>query len=114
MNDEDRQPWLETLARRLSAWAKEGGAVLACSVLKETYRETLRSQCDEKIHWVTLQASEAVLGERLEGREGHFFDKQLLRSQLDAFEEPDYGWLIDAESSPQKIVNNILERLRGK
>lgn len=114
MNDEDRQPWLEALAKKLSAWSKKEGAVLACSVLNETYRETLRSQCDEKIHWVTLQASEAVLDERLEGREGHFFDKQLLRSQLDAFEKPDYGWLIDAESSPQQIVNNILERLRRK
>jgi len=114
LDDEDRRPWLETLARNLSAWEKDGGAVLACSALKESYRATLGSQCVENIQWIILHASEAVLTDRLTSRKGHFFAQQLLRSQFDAFEIPDYGWLIDAESTPQEIVTTILERLHSK
>ena len=114
LDDEDRQPWLEILASNLSAWEKEGGTVLACSALKESYRATLGSRCSEGIQWIILHASEAVLAERLASRKGHFLDQQLLRSQLDAFEMPDYGWATDVESSPQEILNTILERLHSE
>jgi carbohydrate kinase (thermoresistant glucokinase family) len=98
----------------LSAWEKKGGAVLACSALKESYRATLGSRCGESIRWIFLNASEAVLADRLASRQGHFFDRKLLKSQLIALEIPDYGWLIDVKSSPGEIVKNILERLRGE
>jgi 6-phosphogluconate dehydrogenase/gluconokinase len=114
LDDEDRQPWLETLASGLSEWEKKGGAVLACSALKESYRSTLGSQCSDSIRWIILHASKTVLADRLSSRTGHFFDPQLLSSQLDALEIPDYGWLIDVNSSPEEIVNNILERLRSE
>ena len=112
LDDGDRRPWLETLARNLSVWEKEGGAVLACSALRERYRTILESRCSERIWWIVLHASEAVLGDRLASRKGHFFDRRLLGSQLDALEIPDYGWLIDAQPSPREIVNEILMRLR--
>jgi 6-phosphogluconate dehydrogenase/gluconokinase len=114
LDDEDRRPWLETLAGNLPAWEKEGGAVLACSALKESYRATLGARCSESTRWIVLYASEAVLAERLTSRKGHFFDQQLLSSQLDAFEMPDYGWLIDVNSAPEEIISNILTRLCGK
>lgn len=114
LEDEDRRPWLEMLASKLPDWQEEGGAVLACSALKESYRAILGSQIDECILWIVLHASRSVLTDRLASRKGHFFDQKLLRSQLDAFEIPDYGWLIDVESSPQEIVNSILMRLRDK
>ena len=114
LDDEDRQPWLETLASNLSIWQKEGGAVLACSALKESYRVILESQCDERVRWIILHATETVLADRLASRQGHFFDRQLLSSQLDALEIPDYGLLVDVQSSPQEIVSIIITRLRGK
>ena len=114
LDDGDRQPWLDTLASELSAWEKEGGAVLACSALKERYRTILGSRCSERIRWIVLHASEAVLADRVASRKGHFFDRRLLGSQLDALEIPDYGWLIDGQPSPQEIVNEILMRLREK
>ena len=44
LNDEDRQPWLETLNGVMRGWWESGkGGVLACSALKEKYRETLAS-----------------------------------------------------------------------
>ena len=42
LNDEDRQPWLEILNGLLRGWYQSGeGGVLACSALKERYRQTL-------------------------------------------------------------------------
>jgi len=114
LDDGDRQPWLDTLASKLSAWEKEGGAVLACSALRERYRTILGSRCSERIRWIVLHASEAVLADRLASRKEHFFDRRLLGSQLDALEIPDYGWLIDVQPSPKEIVNEILMRLREK
>lgn len=114
LSDKDRHPWLETLAGKLAAWQKEGGAVLACSALKESYRVILGSQCKESIIWIILYASEALLTERLAARKDHFFDQNLLASQLEALELPDYGWKFDVESSPHEIVATVLERLRGK
>ena len=114
LDDGDRRPWLDTLASHLHEWEKEGGAVLACSALRERYRKILGSQCSERIRWIVLHANEAVLADRIASRTGHFFDKQLLGSQLDTFEVPDYGWLIDVQPSPQEIVNEILMRLRDK
>ena len=113
LDDKDRQPWLELLADRLRAWQDEGGAVLACSALKESYRATLRQRCTDDIHWVFLVAPEAVLADRLAARRDHFFDRSLLGSQLQALEVPDYGWQIDCDASPQDVVNTILERLTG-
>lgn len=114
LSDEDRRPWLEALAGNLHEWQEAGGAVLACSALKESYRSTLGSQCNGDLTWIILHGSRELLNDRLISREGHFLDEQLLNSQLETFEIPDYGWRFDAESSPQEIVNSILERLRGK
>jgi 6-phosphogluconate dehydrogenase/gluconokinase len=114
LDDADRQPWLERLATSLAEWQEEGGAVLACSALKESYRETLESRCNAGIQWVFLTASEAVLADRLATRKGHFFDRNLLTSQLDALEVPGYALQIDTESSPQAIVDAILKRLYGE
>ena len=114
LDDSDRRPWLDTLASNLSAWEREGGAVLACSALKERYRTMLGSRCSERIRWIILHASEAVLADRIASRQGHFFDGRLLGSQLVELEVPDYGWLIDVQPSPPEIVNEILLRLRDQ
>ena len=114
LSDEDRQPWLETLAENLVLWERKGGVVLACSALKESYRAMLKSRCAESPQWVFLLASEAELADRLASRKGHFFDPDLLASQLEALEIPDYGWRIHGDRSPQKIVEEILERLNSQ
>ena len=114
LDDADRAPWLETLADKIPAWEKERGAVLACSALKESYRVRLQSKCGERIRWIFLDVPDAVLADRLASRKGHFFDRNLLDSQLEALEIPDYGWCIDGESSPQEIVNTILKRLHDE
>lgn len=110
LDDEDRQPWLEALSGWMSKQEKTGGAVLAFSGLKESYRAALRSSCSAPLTWIFLNAPESILARRLASRTDHFFDRTLLGSQLDDLEIPQYAWLIDVDGPPHEIVNNIIER----
>lgn len=70
LTDEDRLPWLQGLASRLKEWSKDGdGCVLACSALKENYRQVLRKGAPH-LRIVYLQADVVVLKQRLEARRG--------------------------------------------
>jgi len=111
LNDDDRQPWLELLAKALASWENSDGAVLACSALKERYRQILASKCQGNIHWLVLHGSKALLTERLNNRTGHFMSAALLNSQLAALELPDYGRVIDVQNTPGEIVNDVATQL---
>lgn len=111
LTDADRQPWLERLADNLSQWESGGGAVLACSALKESYRQLLVSKCEKKPHWVMLTGAPELLAQRLKNRENHFFDPALLASQLEALELPSYGQKIDVSAAPDDIVYAIKKEL---
>lgn len=113
LDDSDRMPWLEALARNLADWQREGGAVLACSALKESYRAVLESRCSDPLQWIFLTGSEKLLAERLALRKAHYFDPALVQSQLETLEIPEYGWKMDIGRSPQEIVEDILERLNS-
>ena len=41
LEDADRWPWLELLGKLAAEWQAHGGAVLACSALKQTYRDVM-------------------------------------------------------------------------
>lgn len=114
LDDGDRGPWLESLARSLATWEEEGGAVLACSALKESYRGVLASRCREDITWVMLNGSRELLSARLASRKGHFFDPGLLESQLADLELPTEGWVVDVGPPPEEISDTILALLQGK
>jgi len=111
LNDDDRQPWLELLAKALASWENSDGAVLACSALKESYRKILASKCQSNIVWLVLHGSKALLTERLNTRTDHFMGSILLTSQLEALELPDYGWIIDVQNTPGEIVNDVTTQL---
>ncbi|GAC35213.1 gluconokinase [Paraglaciecola polaris] len=111
LNDEDRQPWLETLSDKLASWENEGGAVLACSALKAAYRDTLASKCTSNIEWIILHGSKALLTERLGARKGHFFEPRLLDSQLSTLELPNDAVVVDIQPPPEDIVQSIVARL---
>ena len=109
LNDEDRYPWLEALSRELKIQEQKGGAVLACSALKESYREILQRPLREKITWVYLEGSEATLRERLRSRNGHFMPEELLHSQLITLEIPSYAYCFSIDKEPETIVKKIVQ-----
>ncbi|MEZ7495630.1 gluconokinase [Leeuwenhoekiella aequorea] len=111
LNDNDRKPWLQNLEKKLQEWNKDKGVVLACSALKESYREILEQH--EDIIWVFLDGSFELLKSRLDNRKGHYFSSKLLQSQLDTLEIPDYGIHVSVNQTIEAIVEEISSKINS-
>jgi len=111
LNDTDRKPWLLLLSKKLQEWQQKGGAVLACSALKENYRQLLMSNNPDTIKWVYLEGTFKVITERISKRENHFMKADLLKSQFDTLEIPEYGSHISITNKPSEIITTIIEGL---
>lgn len=115
LNDQDRAPWLRKCTEWMDARIEAGeSGVLACSVLKRSYRDTLLSGHPTAMI-IFLAVSKEELTSRLTGRSGHFFPVQLMESQLDIMEppEPDEKQVrtVVAEGSPVETVSKIIAML---
>ena len=111
LTDEDRAGWLATLAGHMAAWEAAGGAVLACSALKESYRQTLQAGANLPLGWVFLDTPPAVLRARLEARKGHYMKANMLESQLETLEKPTYGLHITDDMPPKELVEQAVAQL---
>ncbi|MBD0258268.1 MAG: gluconokinase [Cytophagales bacterium] len=111
LTDGDRKPWLESLHHLIKTSLDEGKpGVLACSALKESYREYL--DVGEGVKYVYLRGDFAVIQQRLAGRVGHYMNPALLRSQFDALEEPRRGeTIVSVSQPPAAVVGEIREKL---
>jgi gluconokinase len=110
LDDADRLPWLLALRELIRARLSQGeSAVLACSALKESYREYLL--IDERVRLVYLSGDSALIRERLRGRRDHFMRPELLDSQLAALEEPARGFRVDVSAAPDEVVAAIRDHL---
>ncbi len=109
LNDDDRFPWLNNLNNQLKKATNEKGIVLGCSALKENYRVLLSNNITQKIHWVILKGDQKMIQERMMKR-SHYFSHEMLQSQFDTWEEPDYGFKINIGKSPEDIVKEIIEK----
>lgn len=108
LTDSDRQPWLEKLKNLIEAtFAANQNAILACSALKSDYRKTIQGDYQE-ITWIYLRGDYNCLLSRLKQRQGHYFNADLLHSQLETLEEPATTLTFDVSLSPQAIVKKIL------
>ncbi len=89
LDDADRRPWLESMARAIAAAGARGepGLVLACSALKRCYRDVLR-RGNPVLRFVYLTGDPALIARRLGERKGHYMPATLLESQLETLEEP--------------------------
>ncbi|MBW1296055.1 NADP-dependent phosphogluconate dehydrogenase [Aquimarina litoralis] len=112
LDDEDREPWLQLLAKNITDWNRKEGAVLACSALKESYRDTLQSIDSKYIKWIFLDGSFELIANRLETRKNHFFKKEMLVSQFETLEKPKEGISIEIDKSIDQIINEITSKLK--
>jgi len=89
LTDDDRWPWLETLARALHEAAEpKGVAVGACSALKRSYRDFLTEKAGEPILFVHLSGDIETIRKRIEARRHEFMNPNLLDSQFATLELP--------------------------
>lgn len=108
LNDKDRLPWLRNLNTLLMRNSK-AGTILACSALKESYRQILSDNID--VIWIYLKGDFELIKSRLKKRKGHFMNIKLLQSQFNTLEKPLYGTHISIDQSPENIVRSILNSL---
>ena len=113
LNDEDRQPWLETLNSLLLEWFEAGtGGVLACSALKDAYRKTLvRGLPHSAVAFILLDGSKELIAERLAERKNHYMNPGLLDSQFAALEPPADALRIVNDRAPEEVINEIMKHL---
>ncbi|MGI8948081.1 MAG: gluconokinase [Ornithinimicrobium sp.] len=113
LTDEDRWPWLQTLADWTRERDEQGeSTILTCSALRRFYRDILR-RGGERTVFVHLVGDKYLLMERMQGRE-HFMPPSLLESQLDTLEqlEQDEEAIVqDVTNSPERIARVVAAQL---
>jgi gluconokinase len=107
LDDEDRWPWLERLNALLRS---ERHAILACSALRERYRQRL-AEGIERIEWVYLKGEPELIRSRLEERRHRYMPASLLDSQFAALEPPRQAITIDVSQDIAACVAAIAARL---
>jgi gluconokinase len=111
LNDRDRRPWLLAIHDLLvGIKANRGRAVVACSALKQDYRDLLCNGM-EGIRLVYLKGEYAILEERLKRRQGHFFKASMLGSQFEILEEPEDAVTVNVDNPPESIIAGIRKSL---
>jgi len=111
LTDEDREQWLVDLNQHAIGQSHIKGAIIACSALKESYRKILQKEISAKVKWVFLNGSQDLIQLRMESRANHFMPVNLIQSQFETLEVPNYGLHMDIVDSPEVIVNNIVKEL---
>ncbi len=110
LTDADRLPWLEMLRTLVAACLERNeSAVLACSALKESYRQYLL--LDERVQLFYLKGDYALIEARLRQRQDHFMKPQMLDSQFATLEEPAQGSYLDISATPSDIIQTIKNQL---
>ncbi|KAI0002451.1 P-loop containing nucleoside triphosphate hydrolase protein [Russula compacta] len=144
LTDADRAPWLVSV-RRAAVEAAESnahgtmsGVVVACSALKESYRQVLRGEGADpesdrvspaqqapltprprppRTFFVHPFGQQSALLERMTSRKSHFMKANMLQSQLDTLENPaetgEEGIVeIKLDAKPEEQVQAALDGLR--
>jgi gluconokinase len=110
LTDTDRLPWLAAMHDKLAQSAAENrNIVLACSALKQGYRELLLRGLDARV--VYLKGTYDLIARRLRERKGHFADEHILAAQFADLEEPNGAVVVDITPPPEAIVDDICRRL---
>jgi gluconokinase len=110
LTDDDRWPWLDRLNGLLR---EDGSAVLACSALRQRYRDRIAAGLDD-VRWVHLVGSFELIGSRLAARKGHYMPASLLTSQFNTLEPPNAALTIDVGDMPEVLAARILKELDAK
>lgn len=108
LTDADRWPWLALLNDKLK---KEKNAVLACSALKQSYRDALAHGLAD-CRFVHLRGSPELIHSRLAERKHRYMPASLLESQFAILEQPTAAIEVDVAQSPEGCVERVLAGLQ--
>ncbi|HEY1468316.1 MAG TPA: MFS transporter [Candidatus Acidoferrum sp.] len=113
LTDADRLPWLDAMRAELAAnEAKGKSVVLACSALKEEYRQRLSRGL--QVRFVHLKGSYELIEARMRERAGHFAGESILEDQFKTLEEPRDAIVVDIDAPVDVMVASILGKIDGE
>ncbi len=116
LTDEDRWPWLDHIADRMRAIDKAGGsAVVACSALRQAYRDRLRGSGVD-LRFLHLTGDAGLIRQRMKSRSSHFMPAGLLDSQLATLEpaRPDEDlYEVDISGTVSDLAEAAIRSLTG-
>lgn len=111
LTDADRWPWFDRIVAEMRRYAAAGkNVVIACSALKQAYRDRLASGGSVRV--VYLKGDAETIAPRLAARRGHFMPPSLLASQFATLEEPDNAIVVDIREPVAAQVAAITRALR--
>jgi gluconokinase len=111
LTDADRKPWLAAIhAEVLQCAANNQDVVLACSALKQSYREALAAGVDLRICY--LKGTYREIAARLQSRAGHFAGEGILAGQFADLEEPREALVLRVSETPEEIVADVVRKLK--
>ena len=111
LDDSDRAPWLASLNELISSsLTADKPGVLACSALKDRYRQQLMNGNDG-VQIVYLKGSYELIWSRMKTRADHYMKPQMLKSQFETLEEPMNAIAVDISLSVNEIVQEVLKRM---
>jgi gluconokinase len=117
LNDDDRLPWLQSMAADIKRWSDQGiGAVLSCSALKKSYRAIL-SNGNPNVRLVHLHGEADIVRRRMAARRDHFMPPSLIDSQISTLELPDAEenvLTVDIAAPQKDIADAIIFKLNLK
>lgn len=112
--DDDRWPWFDRLVHAARAIIEtESSPVLACSALKQSYRDYLFRHFPSH-RLIYLEGSFELIKDRMDAREHEYMTSDLLRSQFEILEVPlpsPEVLTLSIELSPDEIIRSILDWL---
>jgi gluconokinase len=106
LSDGDRWPWLDRVGDWLVA---HPSGVVACSALRRSYRDRLRTWCPGAV-FVLPELPREELARRLVGRVGHVMPPTLLGSQLETLEplgDDEVGLVVDGLLPVAELVEAV-------
>ena len=110
LDDTDRAPWLAVLHDLISSILQQNkSGVLACSALKEWYRQQLMDDNDG-VQIIYLKGSYDLIWSRMVARKEHYMKSHMLHSQFEALEEPTNALTIDISKPVGEILSKVLEQ----
>ncbi|MCD1285669.1 gluconokinase [Brevibacterium sp. GP-SGM9] len=110
LDDDDRAPWLESVAAEA---ARAPAPVIACSALKRSYRDLLRTAAPDLL-FIHLDGPREVIARHLARRDHEFMSPDLLDSQLATLEPlaPEEAHaVVDVDQPIPEVLDAILDCL---
>ncbi|MFI5086068.1 MAG: gluconokinase [Actinomycetales bacterium] len=112
LTDEDRWPWLDTIASWIIEHTMAGiPGIITCSALKKVYRDRLR---EKNVVFVHLAGSKEQISRRLTSRMDHYMPASLLDSQIATLEPPgpeENTIVVDVGRTPAEEAAEVVRRL---